>query len=243
MEPYIVVIEGTDGCGKKTQTDLLFKWAKEQNLNVIRQSFPNYDSKSAAPVQMMLNGELGDSADSLDAYQASTLYATDRLCTLTQIKQNHKDCDVILFDRYVESNMLYQAGKIHDEKSRDVFLDWLCDFEFNKLKLPRANKVIFLDMPVEKSMELARNRGELKAGTSKDIYEQDVNFMKQTYNAGKSVAQKFGWDIVPCVDKNGNLKTIETIHNEIKKLCGTQILVATEQNKQNAKKLNENIKI
>lgn len=230
MKPYIVVIEGTDGCGKKTQTDLLFDWATLSGLNVVRQSFPNYESKSAAPVQMMLNGELGASASSLDAYQASTLYATDRLCTLTKLKQENPNCNTILFDRYVESNMLYQAGKISNLNERDVFLDWLCDFEFEKLKLPRANKVIFLDMPVEKSLQLAASRGALKAGTSKDIYEQDTAFMHQTYNASKYVAKKYGWDVVSCVNKDGNLKSILDIHNEIKKKCAIEMLVnASEQ--------------
>ena len=38
----IIDIEGTDGCGKKTQTDLLFNYLKDKGHKVLKVSFPNY---------------------------------------------------------------------------------------------------------------------------------------------------------------------------------------------------------
>lgn len=224
MEPYILVIEGTDGCGKQTQTNLLAEWLEKMNFKYVRQSFPNYSSVSSGPVQMMLNGEIGKQATDLDAYQASTLYAVDRLCTMQKLKQDNPEVEIILFDRYVESNMLYQACKIENLEERDNYIRWLENFEFDTLKLPRANKVIFLDMPVEKSMELVKSRTELKSGTNNDIYEQDVEFMKKTYEAGKYIANKKDWDIINCVDENDNIKSIEQINKEIKKVCCFEII-------------------
>lgn len=212
---YIVVIEGTDGSGKQTQAAKLYEKLKAQGHNVIRQSFPNYDSQSSAPVKMYLGGELCDRADEMDAYQTSSLFAVDRLCTyMKDLKVHYEAGGIIILDRYTQSNMLHQAGKIKDIAQRDKYLDWLDNFEFNELKLPRADKVIFLDVPPEVSMRLARERGELKVGKTKDIHEQDSNHLIDAYNSGKYVAQKYDWDIIDCVS-NGNIKSIEEIHELI----------------------------
>ena len=214
---YIIVIEGTDGSGKQTQSVKLYERLKAEGHNVMRQSFPNYESNSSAPVKMYLGGELCSQASDMDAYQTSSLFAVDRLCTyMKELKSHYEAGGVIILDRYTQSNMLHQAGKIKDIAERDKFLDWLDNFEFNELKLPRADKVIFLDVPPEVSIKLARERGELKAGTKQDIHEKDSNHLIDAYNSGKYVANKYGWTVVDCV-QDGNLKSIEQIHNEIMK--------------------------
>ena len=214
---YIIVIEGTDGSGKQTQSVKLYERLKADGYNVVRQSFPNYESNSSAPVKMYLGGELCKQASDMDAYQTSSLFAVDRLCTYMKDLKAHYDAGgVIILDRYTQSNMLHQAGKIHDTLKRDKFLDWLDRFEFEELKLPRADKVIFLDVPPEVSMRLASERAGLKAGTSKDIHEQDANHIIDAYNSGKYVANKYKWTVISCVENN-NLKTIDQIHSEIYK--------------------------
>ncbi len=214
---YIIVIEGTDGSGKQTQSVKLYERLKAEGHNVMRQSFPNYESNSSAPVKMYLGGELCEKASDMDAYQTSALFAVDRLCTyMKELKSHYEAGGIIILDRYTQSNMLHQAGKIKDEAERDKFLDWLDNFEFNELKLPRADKVIFLDVPPEVSMRLARERADLKAGTKQDIHEKDNNHLIDAYNSGKYVANKYGWTVMDCVQE-GNLKSIEEIHNEIMK--------------------------
>ena len=111
--------------------------------------------------------------------------------------------------------MIHQCCKIKNVEEQLEFLDWLDDFEFNFLELPRPNLIIFLDMPIEKSLELSHQRKDLKAGTKKDIHEQDSEYMKRAYQTGKSVALKFGWTIIKCVDENDNIKSVEDIHKEI----------------------------
>ena len=212
---YIIVIEGTDGSGKQTQSIKLYERLKAEGIDVIRTSFPNYDSPSSAPVKMYLGGELCEHADEMDAYQTSSLFAVDRLCTyMKDLKEHYENGGVIIFDRYVQSNMLHQAGKIHNRVERDKFLDWLDNFEFNELKLPRADSVIFLDVPPEISMRLAHERAGLKAGTKQDIHEQDKQHLINAYKSGKYVANKYNWDIINCVENN-NLKSIDKIHEEI----------------------------
>ena len=214
---HIIVIEGTDGSGKQTQSVKLYERLKADGYNVMRQSFPNYESNSSAPVKMYLGGELCTQASELDAYQTSSLFAVDRLCTyMKELKSHYEAGGIIILDRYTQSNMLHQAGKIKDVAERDEFLDWLDNFEFNELKLPRADKVIFLDVPPEVSIRLAHERGELKAGTKQDIHEKDSNHLIDAYNSGKYVANKYGWTVINCM-QDGDLKSIEQIHNEIMK--------------------------
>lgn len=211
----IIVIEGTDGSGKQTQSKKLFERFKAEGKKVMTLSFPNYESPSSGPVKMYLSGELCKDAKEFDAYQSSVLFAVDRLCTMAKIKDFYKEEGIIILDRYVQSNMIHQAGKIKDLKKRDDFLDWLDELEFNKLKLPKADLVFFLDVPVEISKELANARAELKTKGKKDIHESDKNHLLDAYNAGKYVSKKYNWTEINCINKNGEIKTIEEIHNEI----------------------------
>ena len=208
----IIDIEGTDGCGKKTQTDLLFNYLKNKGKKVVKISFPNYESDSSALVKMYLGGEFGDKPEDVNSYQASALYAVDRFATMSKIKV--KDYDYILFDRYVPSNMIHQSTKIHDEIELDKFLEWTIDFEYGKLKLPKPDKILFLDVPVEISIKLARARDALKNGQSKDIHEKDDNHLINAYNKAHYVAKKYNWLVLKC-SRGENIKSIDEIHQDI----------------------------
>lgn len=214
MKGKFIVIEGTDGSGKKTQAKILCEKLNEAGINCIVQSFPNYDSPACTPVKMYLNGEFGN-IGCLDAYQANSLYAVDRLCTMMGLKDHIENGGSIVFDRYVESTMLHQAALIENQEERDKFLDYVNDFEFGKLKLPKPDLVIFLDVPVEVSKKLADSRGEYKSGNKKDILEQDISHLTKAYNSGKYVANKYGWTQISCLNESGSLKSIEEISNDI----------------------------
>ena len=109
---------------------------------------------------------------------------------------------------------MHQTGKIKDRSEVDKYLNWLCNLEYDTLKLPRANKVLFLDVPVEISMALAKSRGEYKSNTTKDIHESSENHLQNAYNASKYVSKKFDWDIIKCTD-SGSMRSIEDIAEEI----------------------------
>ncbi len=211
----IFVIEGTDGSGKQTQTKLLVEYLKQKGKKVITQSFPNYASPSSAPVKMYLQGDLGEFATDTNAYQSSVLFAVDRFCTLKQLQSQIDQGVYVVFDRYTSSNMLHQACKIENENERINFLKWLNTFEFELLGLPAPDKIYFLDIPPEISIALAHARNTLKAGTQKDIHEQDENFLIKSYNCGKQICKMFDWEVINCVNNNGELRCIEDISNEI----------------------------
>ncbi len=224
MEGFIISIEGTDGSGKHTQQQLLLQELISRGLKVFDQSFPNYDSPSSYPVKMYLGGEFGNDPNCLDAYQSSVLYAVDRFCTYKKkIKSHYEAGDIILFDRYVQSNFIHQSLKFSDEKARQEYLEWEQDLEFNRFNLPRPNLVFFIEMPVEKSIELAKARSSYKNGEKKDILEEDSEHLKKAYKNGLLLAKQFGWILIHCIDDNGNLKSREEIHNEIMEIVDKHI--------------------
>lgn len=207
----IIDIEGTDGSGKFTQTKLLYDSLTNKGFKCLIISFPNYDSPSSAPAKMFIKGELGQNSNCLNGYQASSLFAVDRLITIKKL--DLEQYDYVLFDRYTPSNMIHQSTRIDNQQELDKFLDWIFDFEYEKLGLPIPNKIIFLDMPPKASIDLAHNRTTLKVGGDKDILEQDLQYMLKSYDRAKYVANKYNWDTINCYENK--IKSIEQIHQEI----------------------------
>lgn len=212
----LFVIDGTDGSGKQTQLGELKNRLDKEKIDYRVVSFPNYDSKTSTLVKMYLSGEFGTNSKEISPYIASTFYAADRYATYqTELKEYYENGGLILADRYTTSNMIHQAGKIQDKEERDKFLKWLWDFEFNLYKLPIPTEVFFLNMPVEKSLELIANRdNKFTHSSKKDIHESDKNHLMDAYSAACDVAKDYNWYEVKCV-KDDKIRTIEDIHEEI----------------------------
>lgn len=218
----LIVIEGTDASGKQTQSELLYEFYQKENTNVIRLCFPDYESPSSALVKMYLNGDFGKTADSVDGKIASIFYAADRYASYkTKWEEIASDPNaVIIFDRYVTSNMIHQAVKVKDTKEKDAFLDWLYELEYGIFKLPQPDYVIFLNMPPEKAEALMKNRAnKITNQAEKDIHESDQDYLRACYENACYVAEKYNWTVIPCV-KGDNIRSIQEIQDEIRnKVC------------------------
>ena len=207
----LIVIEGADGSGKATQTRKLYERLGDLEVNVRRVSFPNYASESSALIKMYMRGDFGGTAEAVNPYAAATFYAVDRFASFREWKDFYESGGLVLSDRYVGSNMAYQAVKFKKKSERTKFLTWLDDLEFDKFNLPRPDLTIFLDMPPAISAILRRERGR------EDIHENDAAYMEKTYNAYREIAQKFDWKIVNCADKNF-ARSGTDIHEDILRL-------------------------
>lgn len=213
----IIVIEGTDSSGKETQTKLLFERIKREYEKTIKISFPNYDSPACEPVKMYLAGKFGRDATQINPYPVSTMYAIDRYASFKQEWEKfYNDKYIIITDRYVTSNMIHQASKLGDENEKNEYLKWLEDLEYEKIGIPRADKIIFLKMPTEKAKLLMEQRKNKITGESKkDIHEINEDYLKKSYENACAVSKKYNWIEIECVDEKNNIKNIEEINDEI----------------------------
>ncbi len=215
----LIAIDGVDSSGKQTQTELLYERLKKDGKRVRKISFPAYDKPSSVLVKEYLSGDYGKNPEDVNAYAASTLFAVDRFSTFRKDwKKDYDDGVIIIADRYVSSNMIHQAGKLHNTDEKNEFLDWLFDLEFKKLSLPVPDTTIFLDMPTEYGIKLMEKRNNKITGEEKkDIHESDKNHLETSYKNAFYVAEKFGWNKVSCV-KNGEIRTVDDINDEIYKI-------------------------
>ncbi len=209
----LIVIEGLDGSGKSTQLDLLYKRLTQSGTDCRCVSFPDYESDSSALVKMYLAGKFGNNPNDVNAFAASCFYAADRFASFkTNWGEYYLNGGTIIAGRYTTSNAVHQTCKLPKE-NWPVFLDWLYDFEFNKIQIPAPDKVIFLDMPPEISQKLLSDRysGD---NSKKDIHERDVNYLNHCREAALFTANYLNWDIINCASGNSP-RTVEDINNEI----------------------------
>lgn len=209
----LIVIEGLDGSGKSTQLDLLCRKLTVTGKRNKRVSFPDYDSDSSALVKMYLSGKFGEHPGDVNAYAASLFYAVDRYASFkTDWEDFYNKGGVIVSGRYTTSNAIHQASKM-DESEWKGFVDWLYDLEYNKIKIPKPDLVIFLDMPVDVSQRLLSERYKGDEN-KKDIHESDIEYLNSCRKAARFVADYSGFVTVSCAE-NGEPRTIEDIGNEI----------------------------
>jgi len=210
-----IVISGTDGSGKATQTKLLIDRLKLEKYDVETIEFPQYGNKSAALVEEYLNGKFGK-ANEVTPYQASIFYACDRFAAAPKIRQWLSEGKTVIANRYVSANMGHQTGKIKDNDKRDKFLKWLEELEFGIFNIPRPDVNILLFVPPEVGQTLVDSKGhrDYVGGEKRDIHEADINHLKDAADAYKYVANKYSWPIIDCT-KDGKLMTITDIHEMV----------------------------
>lgn len=212
----IIVLEGLDGSGKSTQFNKLSEYFAGKGVKIKPISFPDYNNPSSVLVKMYLGGEIAKSAEEVNAYAASSFYAVDRYVSYKQFwETDYKEGSLILAARYVTSNCIYQMPKLPEEQW-DGFLEWLADYEYNKLGLPKPDTVIFLDMPIGISQRLMSGRygGD---ESKKDIHEADIKYLYDCRKAALYTAKKQGWKIVEC-SRGDKPKSIDEIFGELLKL-------------------------
>ena len=92
----------------------------------------------------------------------------------------------------------------------------ISDFEFDKLKLPKPDCVLFFDMPPEVSQKLMSGRYN-QDETKKDIHERDVDYLNKCRDAALYAADKLGWVVIECAE-NGEPLPIDTIAQKVQNI-------------------------
>ncbi len=220
MKGKLFVIDGLDGSGKATQRTLLQEHLAKDGYDLRGLSFPNYESPSSALVKMYLGGELGQKADEVNAYAASSFYAVDRYASYrVDWGDFYETGGHILADRYATSNLIHQISKLPKEQW-EAFAQWASDYEYHKLGIPKPDLVMFLEVDIALSQQLLQKRyGD---ESKRDIHEKDLEYLARCREAALWCVQTQGWQAISCT-QNGQMRTAEAIHETIYR-CVKEIL-------------------
>ncbi len=214
----LIVFEGTDASGKSVQSKLLIKYLKNKGQPLAYFDFPRYESAQGQYIAQYLRGELGP-ISAVSPYLLAVLFALDRSEVADSIKDFLNKDYIVICNRYTPSNMAHQGAKINGEKEQDQFVRWVSDLEYKQHKIPHESYVIYLDIPIQISTKLQKNReNPPHLENRQDIQEVDTKYQRKVralYN--KLASTQENWITITCVDQSGNLNTPETIHNEVLK--------------------------
>ena len=190
-------------------------------LRVGRVSFPRYeDTVGGRCLDLVLKSTKAHSFNfsKLDPMAASLSYAQDRRESLPFLMDLIANRDVVIYDRYVDSNLLHQGGKFKTDAERVKFAEWLYRLEYDDLELPRPKNTIYLMLPWEISLKRLKERAAA-TNDQLDAVEQDLGYMENSHNAGIFYAKHLKWEIIDCMDGD-NEKTPKQILNEARGIMG-----------------------
>ncbi len=230
----LIVIEGTDGAGKETQSKRLLDRIDGLGIPAAYADFPQHGKPSAYMVDRYLNNKFGP-ATTLDPRAASIFYAVDRFHASFRMAKSLEDGRVVVCNRYVSANEGHQGGKIADRAKRAEFFKWVEELEFDIFRIPRPDLTILLYVPFEVSranVDRKAKREYLTGLKRRDAHEADPEHQRKAQEAFLEVAQEKSWKVIHCA-RDGKMLQVEEIHEilwaEVQHLLRTQGNGAAEQ--------------
>jgi dTMP kinase len=206
----IIAFEGIDGTGKTVQLQRLAdRLVAGGMFRVETVSFPMYNTFFGAECGRLLSGSGGVRANEVDQRSMALWYALDRFEAFRE--RDLSNVDVLLINRYVLSNAVYQSVRERDLEKPDL-LDFVLELEYEHFRIPKADAHIVLDMNPEQAYENVGKKGFREyVGDQPDIYEALPDIQKRARQKYIAYAQRMaGIHIIPCMEQN-RLKSIVDI--------------------------------
>ena len=190
----IIVIEGSDQAGKKTQSELLAQALKARKIRTKIFSFPDYTTPLGKEINNFLHGKR-----KFPPQVIHCLLAANRWEKLQEIKNAHSENSVLIMNRYYQSNLVY--GVVNN-----LNLKWLQNLDEG---LPKADLVIVLDVSQKESFSRKRSK--------RDKFEKDRKFLDEISKTYRKLAKKLGWKLVDAS------RTKEDVHQSIMEILSKKI--------------------
>ena len=219
-----IAIEGVDGAGKRTQTDLLSRALTARGISCVTFSFPRYESFFGKLIAGFLNGEFGALA-AVDPRLAALLYAGDRLEAKPELEAALAAGKTVLADRYVASNLAHQGARVPPDK-RPEFLSWLRRLEYEIYGLPAETLVIYLRLKPAEAQRLVGQKSTRAYTTREhDLLESNLSHLEQAALVYDALAAEPNWVTIECFDvATGTLKSREEIHRAVLAAVESRVL-------------------
>lgn len=218
-----IAIEGGDGSGKGTHSELLLQHMIGLGYDATKVSFPRYGNDSAFYVEKYLNGAYGQ-ADDVPADLGVLPYAIDRYAASADIRlQLAGEKSVVVADRYMASNLAHQGTKIDDVAERSAFYERTKITEYGVLGIPKPDKTIVLVMPTEHMQSNVDKKAARDYTTMKrDIHEANADHLEKAKSNFEELCKLYPSEFtaVYCTNKSGAMRSIEDIQAEIRLSVG-----------------------
>ena len=145
---FLLAIEGADGAGKATAAAAVVRALEDTGKRAAVVSFPRYNDTIGGHV--LGDFLAGRSPHALGPREIAVLYALDRFESRAHIAEVAAENDVVVFDRYIASNVAYQAAKV-DDADAPALIDWIVALETGQFALPAPDLSIYLDTPLDRA--------------------------------------------------------------------------------------------
>ncbi|MFH1191418.1 MAG: dTMP kinase [Candidatus Omnitrophota bacterium] len=147
MKSKFITFEGSEGCGKSTQSEMLFSYLKQKGAKVIYLREPG-----GVRLSEMIRTILLDPKSRISAEAETLLYMAARAQVVEEIiKPALEAKKIVICDRFMDSTIAYQGfGLGIDIK----LIKFLGNFATQGIK---PDLTIFLDLPVKSGLEHRHN--------------------------------------------------------------------------------------
>lgn len=210
----LIIIDGGDGAGKQTQTDILIRRLIQEGIQTGTLDFPRYQSTTFGKLlRECLDGKRGAFME-LDPYIASTLYAADRFEEKETIERWLEEGRVVILDRYVSSNMFHQGAKIKDMVELEKLVKWLEHVEYDVFGMPKPDLSLYFHVDPEERIKMLEHATDKRENVL-DLAETNLQHQIDTdETAQKIIGMTSGWMTIECM-QDGEMRTRDDIHEEV----------------------------
>ena len=213
--PFLLAIEGADGAGKATTAAAVVAALTASGKRARIMSFPRYrDTVGGHVLGDFLAARL---PHALDPREVAVLYALDRFESRHAITDAMAACDVLVFDRYIASNVAYQCAKVGEEDA-PALADWIVDLETRQFALPAPTLSIYLDTDLDRARTLIAQKAKRSyTDATYDEHEADIYLQRRVRAryAMLSEGDLLGRWARVATAPDGDMRTPEDIAREI----------------------------
>jgi len=193
----LLAIEGIDGAGGETQSNLLMKFLKERGIPAVKLTYPDY----SGPIGRLLHEYLHKEFE-LSTELQFLLYSADYVKDQEKIPRLLEEGNTVICDRYFTSAIAYQGLRGFPLEKALKFAEMF--------GIRKPDLAIFLDVTPGTSLER-----KFKEKNSLDRNESDREFLEKVSKFYKALIEKQVFCKWAVLDGE---KSIEEVSEEIRKL-------------------------